>query len=479
MIPGVTELSDAEALLLLPATVLPVALADPFLLQERAGLIRDVLTKTDCTSPNWIQDPDELVLRISEGVRAVNEQVERLGFAAAGPYSRRMTIQLLADAYLKLVEGPLRDLGSVVIIAARAARGESNGRYAPEIARGVQAGDTVQALEHLGLLWHDAVQMLLRNAGAHAGVRVLGTGVAMTQRRIENGVVVDEQTVEMSDAEFAEEFARLSETCLALQLSIIPWLSTHQSELVARARQAASPTQRECEALVRLHAGLQGLQQVIVERDGNTLIVRAETADGVDASSPLTPSLVPAIFHSWADVDFVTLNIGPRNLVTYERAELPDIDPLSGQQDLVAVGLMGRRWLGDLSGDAAIVADITYLVRPQLNAIIEAFGHVSTSPPSAVVARIAEAHERLLALKNQLRRAQLPPPGTPLVAEVREAVHNGARRLERLRWAFVGSDARERQRQARSSAAFVNQLEDIDRRVVDEFAWVKGEEKGK
>ena len=135
--------------------------------------------------------------------------------------------------------------------------------------------------------------------------------------------------------------------------------------------------------------------------------------------------------------------------------------------------------LGDLSGDAAIVADITYLVRPQLNAVIEAFRHVSKSPASVVVARIAEALARLIALKNQLRRAQLLPPGTPLVTEVREAMHDGARHLDRLRWALVGSDARERQRQARSSAAFVNRLEDIDRRVVDEFARVKGDEKGK
>jgi hypothetical protein len=299
----------------------------------------------------------------------------------------------------------------------------------------------------------------------------------MTQRKIENGVVVDEQTVEMSDAEFAEEFARLSETCLALQLGIIPWLFTHQSEYVALARQAASPTQRECKGLVRLLAGLQGLQQVVVERDGNTLIVRAETADGVDAHSPDILSLVPAIFHSWADVGSVTLNIGSRNPVTYERAELPDIDPLSGKQDLVAIGLMGRRWLGDLSGNAAITADITYLEQPQLMAIGEAFGHAGTSPISA--AHIAEAYTRLVALKNRLRRAQLPPPSTPLVAEVREAMHDAAWCLDRLRWAFVRSDVRERQRQTRSFVAFNNRLRDIARRSDDEFARVKGDEKGK
>jgi hypothetical protein len=476
-IPGVTEMGDAEALLLLPATVLPVTIADPVLLQERAGLIRDVLTRADSAAPNWIQGPDELVLRINEGIGAMIEQVERLGFAATSPYSRRMTIQLLAEVYLKLVEGPLRDFGSVVVIAARAAGGEPNGGYTRKIARGVQAGDIVQELERMGPLWRDAVQMLFRNAGAHAGVSVLDTGVAMTQRKTEDGVLVDEQTEVMNDAEFAEEFARLNEVCLALQLGILPWLFTHQSEHVARALQAASPTQRECERLVRLLAGLQGLQQVIVKRDGNALIVRAETANSVDASSPLILSLVPAIFHSWADIDSVTLNIGPRNPVTYERAELPGVDPLSGQQDLVAIGLMGRRWLGDLSGDAAIAADITYLVQPQLIAIGEAFGYAATSPLSA--ARIAEAHARMVDLKNRLRRAQLPLPSTPLVAEVREAMHDAVRRLDRLRWAFVGSDVRERERQTRSFVAFNDRLRDIARRSDAEFARVKGDEKGK
>ena len=416
-----------------------------------------------------------LVLRIGEGVRAVNEQVERVGFAETNPNSRRITIQLLADVYLKLVEGPLRDLGSVVVIAARAAGGEPNGTYIPKIARGVQAGDTVQALERMGLVWHDTVQMLVRNAGAHAGVRVLDAGVALTQRRIEGGIVVDEKTVEMSDAEFAEELVRLSETCLALQLGIAPWLFTHRSEHVARALRVASPTQREREGTVRLLAGLQGLLNVAVERDGNTLIVRAVAADGTDVYSPHILSLVPAIFHSWADVDTVTLNVSSRNPVTYERAELPDVDPLGGSHDLAAVGLMGRKWLGDLSGYAAIAADITYLVRPQITTVCEAIKHASTSPAS--VDHIAEAHTRLVALTNRLRHAQLPPPSTPLVAEVRETARDAARRFDRLRWAFIGTDVRERQRQARSCAALVDQLGDIERRANDEFTRVEAAEK--
>src|SRR5581483_6443595 len=102
----------------------------------------------------------------------------------------------------------------------------------------------------------------------------------------------------------------------------------------------------------------------------------------------------------------------PRDPVTYERTDLPGVNPLSGNQDLVAVGLMGRKWLGELSGDAAIKADITFFIRPVLNALLEAIRHASTSPAS--VAHIAEAHSRVVALINRLRRAQLPPPGNPL-----------------------------------------------------------------
>src|SRR6266567_52266 len=472
MIPGVTDLNNGEALLLLPATVLPVTIADSALLQERASLIHSLLTRTDAATPDWIQDPDELLLRIGEGIHAVNEQVERLGFEATRPYSRRSFIQLLADVYLKLVEGPLRDLGSVAVIAARVERGEPNARYIPEAARGVQAGETVQELERMGPLWDDAVQMLLRNASAHAGVRVLDAGVKMTQRRTESGVVVDEQTVEMSDAEFAEEFARLNEASLALQLSIIPWFFTHQSEHVVRARQAASPTQREFEGLVRLLAGLQGLLHVSVQRVGNTMIVRAETADGIDASSPHILYLVPPIFQSWVDIDSITLNIGLRNPVTYGRAEFPGINPLSGEMDLVAVGLMGRRWLADLSGDAAISADITYIVSPLIQAIGEVCNHASVLPVSVDHIRVARA--RLVALTNRLRQAQLPPPSTPLVTEVREVAYDAARHLERLYWAYVGSNVHEQQKQVRSYQAFFGRLKDLARRSDEEFARVEG-----
>lgn len=475
-IPGIAELSDAEALLLLPAMVLPVTIADPVLLQERAGIIRGMLTNADLVDPEWIQDPAELVLRIKEGIRAANEQAERLGFDATNCTSRKRRVELLANVYLKLVEGPLRELGSVVVIATRAARGEPNGRYIPRIARGVKAGETVQLLEGMGPWWSDAILMLVRNAEAHAGIRILETGIELTQRSIKNGEA-EEKTEELSDARFAEEFARLSEACLALQIAIVPWLFAHQSEKVVQARLAAPSTQQECEGIVRLLAGLQGLQQVVVERAGNILIVQAEAAANTDASSPLILSLVPAIFHSWADVEFVTLKVGLRKPVTYERAELPDIDSLSGSQDPVAAGLMGRRWLGDLSGDAAITADIIYLVRPQLTAIGEAFRHADKSPISAD--HIAEAHARIVSLKNRQRRAQLPALGTPLVAETRETLHDAAWCLDRLRWAFVGSDIRERQRQVRSFLAFNDRLRDIMQRADDEFARAKKNEKAR
>ncbi|GHO56037.1 hypothetical protein KSB_45120 [Ktedonobacter robiniae] len=60
---------------------------------------------------------------------------------------------------------------------------------------------------------------------------------------------------------------------------------------------------------MRLLAGLQGLLHVEVERDGNTLTVRAVAAEGTDARSPHIPYLAPMTFQSWSDVDTMILNI--------------------------------------------------------------------------------------------------------------------------------------------------------------------------
>jgi hypothetical protein len=71
------------------------------------------------------------------------------------------------------VEGPLRDLGGVSVIAARAIGGDENGTYERPVVEGIQAGDIVTELSRLGALFREAVEMLYRNASAHADIDVV------------------------------------------------------------------------------------------------------------------------------------------------------------------------------------------------------------------------------------------------------------------------------------------------------------------
>ncbi len=250
------------------------------------------------------------------------EHAERIGFSAAGPQSRRMMLKLLVDVYRDLIEGPMRDLGSVLVIAARAGSGARNASYVPAAARGDVAGEVMQEIEHLEGRRDGQLEMHLRNGGAHAGSAVLDHGVQMTQRTIVDGVA-SEQTVLLADAEFMEEFAIVQEHVLALELAIAPRLLTHRAPVVATALAAASPTDRDREGLVRLQAGLRGMIEDTFERQARALVVRGTLASGSETEPPQIPSLLPAIFNLWPDVDTATLDIDPRGPVTFSRLEMP------------------------------------------------------------------------------------------------------------------------------------------------------------
>lgn len=466
-IPGISHLSDADALHLFPAIILPLAITDAYLLQERTKLVHAILTEADRTVPDWIQDPTELVRQANEGVQIANEQMERLGFATNGPASRKMTMHLLTDVYRLLVEGTLRNLGSIIVIAKRVGEGKSNGSYTIGTARGVHAGEVLQELDSMGSVWSEDVRMLIRNASAHAGIQVLETGIQLTQRKIENEMLATEQTIVLSDAEFTEEFARLSETCQALQLSIMAWLGTHTSPPVIHAKETAPTTLKEKEAIIRMLAGLQGLLHVTITPNKTSLQIQATTAEGINAETPQILYLVPAIFQCWTDLESVTLSINTRDTITYTRAELPDQNPFNGELDPVGLGIMGRKWLGKLSGDAAIEADITFLIRPQIKMTKAALDSIHAQPIS--LDRMKEARTYLLTITNRLRSTTLPPPGTALATKVNAIVYDATRRLDRLIWAWRGDNPYEQQRQFRSCASLSNQLDTMERTADQEM----------
>ncbi len=467
--PGVSDLADEQALLLLPAIVLGATAVDPVAVGERARRVRAVLDTADRDAPGWVADADELVDRVNAGVHATIDHAERVGFSAAGPQSRRMALKPLIDVYRDLIEGPMRDFGGVLVIAARARNGAPNASYMPAVARGVVAGDVMQEFEHLEQRRDKQVEMHLRNAAAHAGATVLEHGVRMTQRAIVEGIS-SEQTVSLTDGEFMEEFASVQEFVLALELAIVPWLLTNRAPVVATAVASVHPTQREREGLVRLLAGLRGVLEVTFEGRRGALLVRGTLASGSDTDPPQIPSLLPAIFNLWPNTDAVTLDIRPRGPVTFLRAEMPPVPADSAPHGLSMVGLVGRRWLGDLRDEsAAIRADVTYLVRPQIKAVLDALRLASVQPPS--IGRIAAAEKSLRLLSERIHSADVPPGVSPLVPESARLVDEASQRLHRLGRAFSGNaDDRGRRRQAIACAALVDIAQDIDGRAA---AWLR------
>jgi len=461
MIPGIPLLHDAYALQLLPATVFGLRVADPTLLAKRAVLIRSLLDEADGTVAGWIGDPSELTERISVGVRAVIELAERVGFASLGAQSRRMMLQLLINVYGSLVEGPVRDLGGALVIAIRARRGDQrNASYERMAARGIQAGDVVQELGRIGGPWDHAVDLLIRNAGAHSGATITDTGVRLTQQSIKAGVLVDEKTVELTDAEVVEEFACLQETVLALQLGIFPWLMTHADPKVAAAVASVQPTEREREAIIRLLAGLGGLLDVEFQQHGSALRLNGRLVEAAKIQElPKVPSLVAAIFGAWKSIDEVTVALESREPVTFFRHELPNGNPAD---DLPAVGLITRKWLGELPSNAARLADLVYLVKPQLNVIVGALSE--SLPPNDAGLNAAETRLRVLA--ERIDRAELPPPTTGLVNETHRLIRQTARALARFREAVSGPDKALRVSRARAVGALALQVQNADQRAV-------------
>jgi hypothetical protein len=467
-VPGVMELDDAHALVMLPAIVVSAPVTDSVHVRQRAILAREVLDTADRDAPGWLADKDELVSRVGTAIRTVTEQAQRLGAAQTGAQYRNINARLLVDVYEGLVEGPLRDLGAIVVIAARAARGAANATYVPEVARGVQAGDLVGELAALGEPWRDAAQLHFRNAGAHGGVEVLDDGIKLTQERIKNGVVVDTKVEVVSDAEFAEEFASLQESSLALQLTVLPWLFGHSDPEVAQARDAAAPTRGELEGVIRLLAGLRGLLDVTITRGDTMITIAAYPAPSIDARDIAISSLVPAVFHNWPDIERVTLSVETREPVTFARDEVVGWDMDFGEARLAAVGLLSRTWVGDCPEPLRTRADLVYVCRAQLAALFAALQHVVDHEQS--IDGVAYAEQIVSRVHSRLRAAHLPAPHSPLIDDVRNLLLDAVRSLRGLRNALVRRDQKAIRQAAQACAKVSTRMGHLSERVDAELA---------
>ncbi len=456
-IPGVAELSDSHAFVLLPSIVLSAAAADPILLRQRAVLVRNVVDAADRQVPGWRGDVDEMVRRVDSALRQITEQVERVGAAPlADEEHRRHNIHLLVDVYEQVLEGPLRELGAVVVIAARALRGAANGVYSSGVARGVKAGDIITELDALGEPWRGAAQMYIRNAGAHGGVDILDHGVKLTQERIEDGaaVVVKEETI--SDREFAAEFAWLQETALSLQLAVLPWLFTHDDPALARARDASRHDDRELEAIIRSLAGINGLLDVSITRTPLEIVIAASPAPGTDVRSVSIPALAPVALHNWPECSRITLAIATREAVTYTRGELEGWDTGFDEGRAAAVGLLSRVWIGDVAPPERDRADLIYVCRPLLTALGAVLQEVIDTGQSVV--GLARAEGLLQTLSARVRTTALPTPHVELIDDIRNLMIDALHSLRALRRARLRREPSDIQRTARACAVVAERM---------------------
>jgi hypothetical protein len=343
-IPGVADLSNERAVGLLPDLVLSALVVDAHLLVRRAQTLRPLL---DAVAPAaWAQDRKLLVDRVHRGLRGIQLEVERLGREVGTNAPRHHTMRSATEAYRQFVEGPLRDFGAPILCAARAHRHEANGSYEREVVDAIQAGEVLTELSRHGELFQDAVDMLYRNASAHANVEVVDDGIVFTERRAEAGRVVSERTDHLTDDEFLEALASLEELLLAMQMTVLPWLWLTDDPTLAAAVNSYRGTLDEEAAGVELVAGMAGLRNPVVTDHGGHVTIRAapvSAAAAADTSGML--AVVPAALGAHPHATQITLSLEGLRLVTFDRAEIEAIDTSDLPERLPLVGLFGAKWL--------------------------------------------------------------------------------------------------------------------------------------
>jgi hypothetical protein len=292
----------------------------------------------------WLIEPELLIERLQEGLYRITAETERLGREWRHNLPRAHVMNSLTEVYRQLVEGALRDLGGIILVAARAHRGNDNASYEQAVVDGIMAGEVVDELRRMGALSDDIVDMLYRNASAHAGIKVTDTGITATERVIKDGRVEKSTTLVLSDAEFNEEMVALQEMLLALQLALLPW--AYADSRLQAAMAVARPSTDQMTRVLELLGGTAGLSDVMVSVMGDQPIVAARLLHSDhDRREKEILSLVPAAFGAMPDVNRVTLDIAGLKPVLFERIEFASLDYEDSPHSLPLLALTSAKWL--------------------------------------------------------------------------------------------------------------------------------------
>jgi hypothetical protein len=377
-VPGIDDLPEYYAVLLLPLLATSGRVADHDLLMARTKQLRQVLDGPSGTA-DWLIDPELLVVRMRRGMIQINQMTERLGREWRANLPRDHIANSLAEIYLKLVERAFLDLGSIILVAARAERGDSdNGSYEKAVVDGIKAGEIASELDAMGGSCANAVDMLYRNANAHASIEITATGIIATERVIKNHREEAFTTVELSDAEFAEEIVSLHETLVAFQLTIITW-AWGRSEL-STLMMTLRPDQSEIAQGLGLLGGVAGLRDVKCSIEDDHFTIAASLREGGSQNESGILSLVPAAFGFSPDVNRVTLGITGWRPVAYDRAEFDALEPDKSPHKPVMLGLITAKWLFQSGSHWSPYDEATY-VTLQLTAMHVASMELAISTP--------------------------------------------------------------------------------------------------
>lgn len=363
-IPDVPRLSDHHATLLLPMLAVGAGVVDPEILTQRVRQLRSVIDRAGAPT-TWVIEPSLLVDRVHRGIERFAEEIERLGREARYGLPRNHVIRSETEVYRNLVEGALRDLGGVVPVAARAVRGEDNRTYQATVIDGVKAGEIVNELERIGAPCGGAVNMLYRNASAHADVEVTDTGIVVTERRIEQGCEVSRDQLSLSDEEFAEDMVALQEILLALELAILPWLWSTSDAGLAVTVANAPVTKRQRDQSIALLGGIAGLYDLSMSVNGlRATITAAAHEDDADRRESNILTLVPAAFGVCPDVQQVSVRIAGLRPVVFDRTEFGESESGDIPHKLPMLGFTTARWLLESESAWTERDEATYITFP-------------------------------------------------------------------------------------------------------------------
>lgn len=319
-VPGIQELADEQAFMLMPAAAVGASLQDPERLTARAVAARRLLDEADARKPDWVDDVEVLVEQIWTGHRQLIDQVVRLGHDIRSDAPRRILMQTGLDVYSKFYEGPFRRLGGTVALAARVLS-EADVRFDAAAAGSLKPANVAKGLSEAAPTVVEGILQPLRHAEAHYDFDLDDEGVTVRFHATRQAPASEEW---LSDEDFFEELINLNEALVALELAVIPWLvsSDHpaiQADLERRGRE-----RRPVRETLRAVAGIKGWTDLRLDVDGETLVIHGvyRGPEGEDRSLGLLP-VAAAAWSSFPEVRRIDLEPALGVAFTLSREQFP------------------------------------------------------------------------------------------------------------------------------------------------------------